>query len=200
MIIRLICLCGLLLLAQAEAAFAAPSPRLSCSLFSWKNVERFESLSAMRPEVVKMLLDRLGSQANAKTRSNLMAERDAIWADEATPDSPLPSRRFIYGLRFGNRWIVWYERGGKTHSSHLVIYDFLPAPGRPFDDGGERPVPGHPRPPQRPHPGARRARQRSLVAPAGTPPQGPRQTIQDVGSAQPGSTASACAQRWAALI
>jgi hypothetical protein len=132
MIIRLICLCGLLLLAQAEAAFAAPSPRLSCNLFSWKNVERFESLSAMRPEVVKMLLDRLGSQANAKTRSNLMAERDAIWAGEATAESPLPSRRFIYGLRFGNRWIVWYERGGKTHSSHLVIYDFLPATPAPI--------------------------------------------------------------------
>jgi hypothetical protein len=133
MIIRLICLCGLLLLTQAEAAFAeTPSPRLACSLFSWKNVVRFESLSAMRPEVVRMLLDRLGSQANAKTRSNLMAERDAIWADGATPDSPLPSRRFLYGLRFGNRWIVWYERGGKTRSSHLVIYDFLPATPAPI--------------------------------------------------------------------
>ena len=133
MTIRLICICALLLMAPLEAALGAtPSPRLSCNLFGWKNVQRFESLSAMRPEVVKMLLDRLGSQANAKTRSNLMAERDAAWANGVVPDAALPSRRFIYGLRFGNRWIVWYERGGKAQSSHLVIYDFLPATPAPI--------------------------------------------------------------------
>jgi hypothetical protein len=130
MIFRLVWILGLVLLVQTATAEAAtPSPKPSCNLFSWKNVVRFESLKTMQPEVVRILLDRFGPQT--ADRSNLMAGRDAPWqgTDMADPAHPSPLRRFIYGLKFGHRWFIWYERGGKNYSTHVVIYNF--APGAP---------------------------------------------------------------------
>lgn len=134
MTFRLAWILGFFLLTQTAAAAAvSPSPKLSCNLSGWKNVERFESLSEMRPEVVKFLLDRLASQTAAE-RSGLMAERDAPWqaTDVADPNYPLPLRRFISGVRSGNRWFIWYERGGKSYSTHLVAYNFSPPAPSPI--------------------------------------------------------------------
>lgn len=122
---------GFALLAQTTAVMAAPSPKPSCNLFTWKNVTHYETLGSMNPTVVKFLLTRFGPQGT--DQSNLLAERDAPWqaTDALDPEHSLPLRRFIYGLKFGSRWYIWYERGGKTYSTHLVAYNFAqdaPAP------------------------------------------------------------------------
>lgn len=144
MILRLTCLLTFVVLLSGAANAATPSPRLSCNLFGWKNVERFDSVSAMQPRVVKFFLDRLAAQANAAERADLMAERDAAWqaTDAANAGAPLPIRRFIEGLKFGNRWFVWYERGGKNPTTHVVAYDNTPSSPAPILVGHLTTVPG----------------------------------------------------------
>lgn len=91
MILRLMCLLGLVILLSGAAAAAIPSPAPTCHLFGWKNIERFDSLPAMQPRGAQFRLDRVAAQANASERSRLMAERDVKrQATDTTAPSFLP--------------------------------------------------------------------------------------------------------------
>ncbi len=62
--------------------------------------------------------------------ATLMADHDGDWeaTDVVRPGSKLLFRRFIQAGQSGDRWYVWYERGGIAHFDYAVVLA-LPAGG-----------------------------------------------------------------------
>jgi hypothetical protein len=55
--------------------------------------------------------------------SPVMSDRGGPFnATDAISDPAVPSRRFVHAGRSGDLWFVWYERGGRGYTTHLVIY------------------------------------------------------------------------------
>jgi hypothetical protein len=119
--------------ALTGAACAQTNLKVDCpQLTERKGTEHVYALKDVPDPIVKDLLRRFHDRTmdmpgspDAENRKKLegLADRDGQWNPYDTAPPWQPMRRFMQGGHEGQRWYLWYERGGYTRTVHAAIYE-----------------------------------------------------------------------------
>lgn len=71
-------------------------------------------------------LTRLGFEGRS-----LIAKREQDFNLSDAVEAGLPGRRFVQGGHLGDRWFIWYERGGFAPSMNVVAYQLSGMSAKP---------------------------------------------------------------------
>jgi len=136
--IQLVCAAGVSLLLAVLAGHQAPSPTaFSGTLRAHLKDERFGIVTSIRglPLGVRESLQTL-----FKSPSLDIAEPDAEFqATDLIATPRLPSRRLVAAGCSIAYCLVYYERGGSSHTWHVALFHWTPAATR-FEWGGTAPA------------------------------------------------------------
>ena len=134
---RLFCAIGVSLWSAVVAAGqAAPSGALSGELRAHVRDQRFGIVTSIRGLPLGV---RAGLQTLFGSQTLDIAERGAEFqATELSVNSKLPSRRLVAAGCSYDYCVVYYERGGITHTWHLAVFHWTPESTR-FEWGGTAP-------------------------------------------------------------
>jgi hypothetical protein len=92
---------------------------LACKLHH--GVSEVNAFSKLPPPIAKFVLARTGE----------MAERDQFFNATDVIVKPAPMHRFIRAGHTGDRWFVWFERGGIAYSKNIVVFDLTAGQNQP---------------------------------------------------------------------
>ena len=115
---------GLLLLLSGPAMSGQPSPDLPCGEdYARQGARQFPAIEYLPSPLIAELMRHWGSSGTGPADVAMMiASRGADWqVTDVVIGHPLPSRRFIMGIGYADRFLVWYESGGIAHTYHLVM-------------------------------------------------------------------------------
>jgi hypothetical protein len=103
--------------ASAEQTPAEPLA-IGCTL--GHRGQQFELLSTMPHQLVEDFLSHLRSHSGEPFP--LIAEPQQAFNVTDAVDPSLSMRRFVRGGASENAWYLWYEKGGRSRSLHVVVY------------------------------------------------------------------------------
>ena len=128
---------GLAVVAGHQTAPSAPVPALSDALRAHLKDERFSIVTSIRglPLGVREALQTLFGGGTLD-----IAEPGAAFRAKQTDDARLPARRLAAaGCANDQHCLVYYERGGTTHTWHVALYQWSPSATH-FEWGGAAPA------------------------------------------------------------